>query len=156
MPRMAVGAQAPQVWLCPMRSPSAERRAARIEGELAEAELAGELQRYGELLKGALGELKEPAAAPFFEDKLLRPGWDGVRPHLLLALGRMGGDRAERILLDYLAHPKAGDHFYAITALRDIDPEAGAREAARYLSSRPRNEISEVVLPYLERWAGVE
>ena len=105
---------------------------------------------------GALGELREPAAAPHFEDKLLRPSWRGVRPHLLGALGRMGGPRAARILLDYLAHPKAGDHFYAIAALRQIDVEAGSREAARYLGSRPPEDVSKVFLPYLEQWAGVE
>ena len=37
---------------------SAERRLGRIESELAEAELASELQRHGELLKGVLGELR--------------------------------------------------------------------------------------------------
>jgi predicted ribosome quality control (RQC) complex YloA/Tae2 family protein len=37
---------------------AAERRAARIEGELAEAEQASELQRHGELLKGALGRVE--------------------------------------------------------------------------------------------------
>jgi len=37
---------------------SAERRAERIERELAEAEHASELQRHGELLKGALGKLR--------------------------------------------------------------------------------------------------
>ena len=105
---------------------------------------------------GALGELREPAGAPHFEDKLLRPGWDGVRPYLLGALGKMGGPRAERILLDFLAHPRAGDHFYAIAALVQIDPEAGSREAARYLGSRPREEVSEVLLPYLEAWAGIK
>lgn len=36
---------------------AAERRAARIESELAEAEQASELQRHGELLKGVLGDL---------------------------------------------------------------------------------------------------
>jgi len=37
---------------------SAERRLARIEAELAEAERATELQRHGELLKTALGDLR--------------------------------------------------------------------------------------------------
>jgi predicted ribosome quality control (RQC) complex YloA/Tae2 family protein len=37
---------------------SAEKRAARIDAELAEADQAGDLQRHGELLKSSLGEVR--------------------------------------------------------------------------------------------------
>ncbi len=105
---------------------------------------------------GALGDLREPAAARHVEDKLLRPGWDGVRPHLLVALGKMGDLEAERILLDYLAHPKSENHFYAISSLMDLDPDAGAREAARFLGSRAAEGANAVELIYLKLWAGLD
>lgn len=102
---------------------------------------------------GALGELHESAAARDVADKLLRPGWEGVQAHLLTALGGMGGPEAERVLLEYLANPEAGEHFYAVAALMRINPEAGSREAARYLASRSPEQVGEVALPYFRMWA---
>ena len=47
---------------------NAERRLARVESELAEADEATELQRYGELLKGALGSIEAGASEVSLRD----------------------------------------------------------------------------------------
>jgi RNA polymerase sigma-70 factor (ECF subfamily) len=101
----------------------------------------------------ALGDLKEAAGATDVGEKLRRPGWEGVRPHLLGALGGMGGAEAKRILLEYIAEPDADDLFYAVAALQRIDPDAAALESARILEGPRRQKLAENLIPYFEGWA---
>jgi len=103
----------------------------------------------------ALGTLGEPEGARHVRDKLHRRGWEGLRPHLFVALGLMGGDEAKRVILEYLDDPRSNtDMFYAVSALLRIDPAVAAEEAAKVLDGPRAKSLSKVGREYMERWAG--
>ncbi|MHC4133950.1 MAG: HEAT repeat domain-containing protein [Planctomycetota bacterium] len=102
----------------------------------------------------ALGTLGETEGARHVRDKLHRRGWEGRRPHLLVALGSMGGDEAKRVILEYLDDPRSTDMFYAVSALLRIDPAAAAEEAAKVLDGPRAKTLSKVGREWMERWAG--
>jgi RNA polymerase sigma-70 factor (ECF subfamily) len=104
---------------------------------------------------GALGTLGESEGARFVADKLQRQGWEGVRPHLFVALGGMGGDDAREIILGYLEKPSATtDLFYAVAALTRIDSDAAAEQAQKILDGPQGAKLSEIARKYMELWAG--
>ncbi|MHC4931667.1 MAG: hypothetical protein ACYTGV_05700 [Planctomycetota bacterium] len=104
---------------------------------------------------GALGTLGESEGARFVADKLQRQGWEGVRPHLFVALGGMGGENAREIILGYLEKPAATtDLFYAVAALTQIDSDAAAEQAQKILDGPQGAKLSKIARQYMELWAG--
>ncbi len=103
----------------------------------------------------ALGTLGEQEGARHVEDKLFRTGWDeAVRPHLLVALGQMGGSEAERILVEYLRNPKAGHLTEAVSALMHVNQAGGVQEAANILDGPRGAQLNKTERDWLEKFAG--
>jgi hypothetical protein len=101
----------------------------------------------------ALGDLHEPRGAAPLEGRFSGPGFSGVRPHILEALGRMGGEDAKRILVAHLRDPYGDALSWAIGALGWIDREAAREEAARILAGPRAKHLSGIDRRRLEEAA---
>ena len=60
-----------------------------------------------------------------------RTGWSGVEPHLLSALGKLGGAGAVRVLERYALDERATNTALALSLLKKLDPAVHRRIAAR-------------------------
>ncbi len=74
-------------------------------------------------------------------DKLFRDGWAGVEPHLIRALGEMGGCVARDILVEYVRDDRARHASSAFVALRGIDPRLAAESAEQFLATARGTEL---------------
>lgn len=123
---------------------------------LARLEREGREEDAGQFMSAAeaLARLKEPRAAVFFEGKLARKGWSGVRGSLLNALGKIGGPDARRILLEYIRDPNSENPGSAVRALGQFDRVAAKEEARSLLSGPRRAFLKSYELRCLEEAAG--
>ena len=110
------------------------------------------LVTQGEFLQAtrALARLGEPRGAPALEAKLSSKKWAPIHPHLLVALGKMGGPVAIRILINYIRAPDSNSMLYAFAALRELDPASARREAAALLASDRADNLSAPALKLVQ------
>jgi hypothetical protein len=112
--------------------------------------LRAALQRYGNhaanFLQTAqsLATLGETGLAHRIAPKLRLNSWSGVRPALLDAFGRMGGNDARDALLAYLREPLGGSESAALRALARIDPAAARAEAKVLLGEDTKNPLDPI------------
>ena len=105
------------------------------------------LKRYAESAQNfvaaatALGHLADSDAATHVEPKLYASTWAGARPDLLDALGRMGGQDASAILVEFLRHAEGDHESSALRALVRISPATARREARALLDGMGENKL---------------